>query len=90
MVRAVFAFVAVLALGLGVASSSASAASIYHGCDALAWGVGTCWDPPRPADTAAMHSCPSFSNTTASGKFDPQVGLFTGFVKIPDWGSKLA
>lgn len=72
--------IAVVAI-LAAAASPASAASIYRGCDAAQWGTSPCWNPANPADVAAMHPCPSWTNRHTRA-FDPDEGSYQGFVKI--------
>lgn len=72
--------VAVAALA-ALAASSASAASIYRGCDAQQWGTYPCWDPSNPADVAAMHPCPLWTDRHTP-RFIQSTGVYVGFVKI--------
>jgi len=81
--------VAVAAI-VAVAASPASAASIYHGCDAQQWGTALCWDPSNPADIAAMHPCPMWTDRHTPA-FNQGTGAYVGFVKIRSTiGCKLA
>jgi len=64
-----------------VAASPASAASIYRGCDAPQWGTSPCWNAANPADLAATHPCPTWTNRHTRA-FDPDEGSYQGFVKI--------
>jgi hypothetical protein len=70
-----------VAATLAVAASPASAASIYRGCDAPQWGTYPCWDPANPADVAAMHPCPNWTDRHTLA-FSRDTGGYGGFVKI--------
>ncbi len=78
--RAISVICALIALIVCI-SSTASAASIYRGCDAPQWGTSPCWDSANPADVAAMHPCPNWTNRHTRG-FDQDKGSYQGFVKI--------
>jgi hypothetical protein len=80
MPQKLWLIVAVAAM-LAVAASSANAASIYRGCDAPQWGTYPCWDSANPADVAAMHACPSFTDRHTE-LFTADTGYYNGFVKI--------
>ena len=66
---------------LAVVASPTSAASIYRGCDPPQWGTYPCWNPANPADVAAMHPCPMWTDRHTAA-FNSDTGGYDGFVKI--------